>query len=100
MCMIETNLTCEYFFPYLKLFKQTSIDTSFMFHVNFSCVMFGLWIILLGKLHLSSASKQILKFKCGKQMDLTIFLSSFVNLSKFFLCLQKNILYLVKYMAV
>lgn len=62
--------------------------------------MFELWIILLGKLHPSSASKWILKFKRGKQLDLTNFLSSFVNLSKFFLCLQENILYLVKYMTV
>lgn len=88
------------FFPYLKLFKQTSIDTSFVFPLNFSCVMFELWIILLGKLRLSSASEQILKFKRGKQMDLTIFLSSFVNLSKFFFCFQEDILYLVKYMGV
>ena len=72
---------------------------SFMFHLNFSCILFDLWIILLGKLQLSSACKRILKFRCGKQMDLTIFLSSFVNLSKFFLCLQENILYLVKYMV-
>lgn len=62
--------------------------------------MLELGIILLVKLHLSSASRWILKFKRSDQMDLTIFLSSFVNLGKLFLRLQENILYLVKYMAV
>lgn len=81
-----------FFSPYLKLFKQTGIDASFVFHLNFSCAMFELWIVLLGKLHWSSAFKWILKFKPGKQMHLTIFQSSFVNLSEFFLCLQESIL--------
>lgn len=68
MCMIETNLICEYFFPYLKLFKLTSIDSGFMFHLYFSCVTFVLWIILLVMSQLNSASKQILNFKHDKQM--------------------------------
>lgn len=57
MCMIKMNVICGVFFPYLKLFKQTGIDASFMFHLNSSCAMFELWIGLLGKLHWSSAFK-------------------------------------------